>query len=208
MPVSTPAAVRRAALLAILLFLTAAPDARAQTELGKLTASDAAANDFFGWSVAVSGDLAVVGAYADGDGGSGSGSAYVFRRVGGAWVQVAKLTASDAAEGDLFGYSVAVSGSLAVGGALADDDAGPASGPAYVFALASCGAACTEAAKLTASDAVEGDLFGWSVAVSGGLAVVGAFGDDDGGSDSGSAYVFDLASCGAACTETAKLTAS
>src|SRR5690606_23772005 len=135
-------------------------------------------------------------------GGSDSGSAYVFdlASCGAACTETAKLTASDAAEGDFFGYSVAVSGSLAVVGAYLDDDGGSNSGAAYVFDLASCGAACTETAKLTASDAAENDWFGWSVAVSGSLAVVGAFGDDDGGSDSGSAYAFDLASCGAACT--------
>ena len=102
----------------------------------KLTASDAAADDSFGWSVAVSGDTAVIGAYLDDDGGSSSGSAYVFTRSGGVWSEQQKLTASDAAASDSFGYSVSVSGDTAVIGAYLDDDGGSASGSAYVFAVA------------------------------------------------------------------------
>ena len=176
----------------------------AWTQQAKLTASDAAAFDQFGFSVAVSGETAVVGAFFDDDGGSDSGSAYVFVRSGAAWTQQAKLTASDAAEGDNFGRSVAVSGETAVVGASANDDAGSNSGSAYVFVRS--GAAWTQQAKLTASDAAEGDNFGRSVAVSGETAVVGASANDDAGSNSGSAYVFVRS--GAAWTQQAKLTAS
>ncbi len=84
----------------------------------KLTASDAAGNDWLGWSVALSGDTALVGAYFDDNaGGTNAGSAYVFTRTGGVWTQQAKLTASDAAVGDIFGVSVALSGDTAVVGA-------------------------------------------------------------------------------------------
>jgi len=105
------------------------------TEQAKLTASDAAASDSFGRSVAVSGDTAVVGAVGDDDGGFTSGSAYVFTRSGATWSQQAKLTASDAAAQDFFGTSVSVSGDTAVVGADRDDDAGFDSGSAYVFEL-------------------------------------------------------------------------
>ncbi|HNU43663.1 MAG TPA: FG-GAP repeat protein, partial [Phycisphaerae bacterium] len=109
----------------------------------KLTAADAAASDRFGYSVAVSGDTAVIGAYGDDDGGSSAGSAYVFVRAGGAWSQQAKLTAADAAQGDEFGYSVAVSGDTAVIGAYQDDHAGGTdAGSAYVFDLNCTGACC------------------------------------------------------------------
>ena len=77
----------------------------------KLNASDAAAGDWFARSVSVSGDTTVIGAYWDDDGGSDSGSAYVFSRNQGGndnWGQVIKLTASDAAAGDEFGFSVSV----------------------------------------------------------------------------------------------------
>ena len=84
----------------------------------KLTASDAAAGDDFGISVSVSGDTAVVGAYYK---NSHKGAAYVFVRSGTIWNQQAKLTASDAAAGDFFGYSVSVSGDTAVVGAYGKD---------------------------------------------------------------------------------------
>ncbi|MDM8553642.1 choice-of-anchor D domain-containing protein [Desulfococcaceae bacterium HSG7] len=178
-------------------------------QTAKLTAGDAAADDFFGWSVAVSGDTAVVGAYKDDDGGTASGSAYVFERdSGGAdnWGQTAKLTASDAAADDQFGYSVAVSGDTAVVGAYHDNDDGTNSGSAYVFEKGAGWSDMTETAKLTASDAVANDEFGISVAVSGDTAVVGAYYD---GSHSGSAYVFERDNGGADnWGQTAKLTAS
>ena len=85
-------------------------DVFAFAEDAKLTASDAAAGDFFGASVAISGDTIVVGAHLNDDAGSDSGSAYVFTRSGTIWTEQAKLTASDAAAGDFFGLQVAVSG--------------------------------------------------------------------------------------------------
>ena len=108
-------------------------DAFALTENAKLTASDAAAGDAFGFSVAVSGDTAVIGAIFDDDAGSFSGSAYVFTRSGTTWTEQAKLTASDGAWGDLFGNSVAISGDTLLVGAYGDDDLGDGSGSAYVF---------------------------------------------------------------------------
>ena len=101
-------------------------------QTAKLTASDGAANDRFGISVAVSGDTVVVGAHGD-DGYRGS--AYVYVKPGGGWVnatQTAKLTASDRAADDYFGYSVAVSGDTVVVGAYGDDGS---RGSAYVFNL-------------------------------------------------------------------------
>ncbi len=161
-------------------------------EIRKLTASDAAAEDEFGYSVSISGDTAVVGAYLDDDAGSQSGSAYVFERnQGGAdnWGEVKKLTASDAAAEDEFGYSVSISGDTAVVGAYLNDDAGPQSGSAYIFERNQGGPDnWGEVKKLTTSDAIAGETFGWSVSISGDTIVVGAYLDDAG--NSGSAYVF------------------
>jgi hypothetical protein len=157
----------------------------------KLTAADAAAVDNFGISVAISGDTAVVGAYLDSTpAGSNAGSAYVFVRSAGTWAQQQKLTAADAAAGDRFGISVAVSGDTAVVGAYLDDaPAGMDSGSAYVF-VRSAGT-WAQQQKLTAADAADGDSFGVSVAVSGDTAVVGAYLDDaPAGTNAGSAYVF------------------
>ena len=101
----------------------------------KLTASDGAPGDHLGNSVAISGDTVVVGAIYDDDNGSDSGSAYVFHYDGSDWVEDAKLTASDGAESDFLGFSVAVSGSTSMVGAYADDDIVENSGSAYVFAV-------------------------------------------------------------------------
>jgi hypothetical protein len=155
-------------------------------QLHKLTASDAAVNDIFGSSVAISGNTAIVGAYRNADAGANSGSAYLFDVITGD--QIAKLTASDAKAEDWFGYSVAVSGNYAIVGAHQDDDGGTNSGSAYLFD-AQTGA---QIAKLAAADADVSDYFGYAVAVSGTIAIVGAWGDDDADSTAGSAYLFDF----------------
>ncbi len=170
----------------------------------KLNRTDGAAGDWFGYSVALAGDTALVGAHGDDDDGSASGSAYVFVRSGTVWALQAKLTAADAAADDNFGYSVALAGDTAVVGAYLDDDAGSDSGSAYVFARS--GTSWAQQAKLTAADAAADDRFGVSVSTSGDTAVVGAYWDDDAGSDSGSAYVF--ARSGTNWTQQAKLTAA
>jgi hypothetical protein len=194
--------------LIILLLGISGPTAYAVTEDDKIVAADAAAFDQFGHSVAISGTTIVVGVKMDDDAGDSSGSAYVFDCSSFPCIQTSKLTASDAAALDQFGQSVAISGTTAVVGAALDDDAGAASGSAYYFDLSTCGIACNETGKLTASDAAPTDTFGGSVSVSGTIAVVGAALDDDAGSQSGSAYYFNLSTCGAACNETGKLTAS
>ena len=173
-------------------------------EIAKLLASDGAGNDQFGTSVAVAGDTAVIGAPRDNDDGSDSGSAYVFTRSAGVWTEQQKLTASDAAASDLFGFSVAVAGDTAVIAVPLDDDNGSNSGSAYVFTRSA--GVWTEQQKLTASDAALMDLFGFRVALDGDTAVIGADSDDDNGSGSGSAYVFTRS--GSTWTEQAKLTAS
>jgi len=175
-------------------------------ELAKLTASDAA-GDKFGWSVAIAGDTIVIGAYQDDDGGSASGSAYVFRTSdgGATYVEVAKLTASDAAADDKFGWSVAIDGDTVVIGAYSKGDG---TGAVYVYRTTNGGATYDQVAKLTADDAAASDYFGRSVAIDGNTIVVGADGDDDAGSQSGSAYVFRTSDGGATYAEVAKLTAS
>ena len=158
------------------------------SETAKLIASDAAADDEFGISVALDGDTAVIGARQDDDNGSQSGSAYVFTKVSGVWSQKAKLIASDGAADDQFGISVAVSGDTVVVGARQDDDNGNQSGSAYVFTKPSSGwSNSNETAKLIASDGAADDEFGISVALDGDTAVIGARQDD---TRNGSAYVF------------------
>jgi len=176
----------------------------AWTQQAKLIASDGAAHDVFGESVAVDGDTAVIGARLDDDNGVASGSAYVYIRSGTTWAQQAKLAAVDAAALDRFGFSVAVDGDTAVIGAHLDDDNGGASGSAYVFTRS--GSAWTQQQKLTASDGAASDFFGISVAMDGDTAVIGASGDDDNGAGSGSAYVYIRS--GTTWAQQAKLAAS
>jgi len=146
-------------------------------------ANDRAAGEYFGWSVDISGDTAVVGApYGDDENGSYSGCAYIFYRNGSDWFQTAKLIAYDGTAG-YFGWSVAISGDTAVVGAFGG---GSNRGSAYVFDRQ--GSAWSWTANLVANDGVAFDYFGCSVSVSGDTAVVGAYGD---GGFSGSAYIFD-----------------
>ena len=179
------------------------------TETAKLTASDTTI--YFGWSVAISGDTLVVGAFFS---NSQQGSAYVFVEPHGGWegnlTETAKLTASDGEAGDWFGWSVAISADTLVVGARFDDNG---QGSAYVFVEpgGGWGGSLTETAKLTASDGEGGDWFGSAVAIDVETAVVGATLDDVGGNlQQGSAYVFvePGGGWGGSVTETAKLTAS
>lgn len=127
-----------------------------------LEPEDAASGSFFGSSVALSGDDAVVGAVR-------SGAAYVFVRNGGGWSQQAKLTPTDPAAAPDFGVSVAISGNAALVGAYSGSPSGP--GSAYVFARS--GSEWSQQARFTAVVPVEYDYFGASVSLSGTTAVVG-----------------------------------
>jgi hypothetical protein len=188
------------------------------TQQAKLTASDAAAFDVFGGAVAIDGDTIAVGALGDDDRGSVSGSVYLFRRddrgtadlLDDTWSQIAKLVASDGSTGDRLGEDVAIDGNTVAAGAIGDNHAGTFSGAAYVFRDTSAGGDWTSFSdtRLTASDAAAGDLFGVPVAISGDTVVVGARADDDGGTTSGAAYVYqDTSGDWTTFTET-KLTAS
>ncbi|MEM8781337.1 MAG: FG-GAP repeat protein [Planctomycetota bacterium] len=152
----------------------------------KLTADDGEAGDFFGASVGISGTTAVIGAYFDDDNGQTSGSAYLFDTTTGR--QTFKLTPRGGAAGDAFGWSVAISGTTALVGAVADDDNDPSSGSAYLFDTTTG----LQIGKITAADGAANDQFGVSVGLSGTTAIVGArFDDNDNGRNSGSAYLFD-----------------
>ena len=118
--------------------------------------------------------------------------------------KVQKLLADDGAAGDWFGLRVAVSGDTAIISADQDDDKGTDSGSAYVFIRAVDGT-WSQQAKLTADDGVAEDYFGHGVSASGNTAVISAYGDDDKGTDSGSAYVFVRAN--GTWSQQAKLTA-
>lgn len=157
------------------------------SEENKLTASDGRAGDLFGGSISLVGEAALIGAPGD----DATGSAYVFKYDAGSgtWNEEDKLTASDGETNDLFGTSASLSGDVALIGAEGD---GSYTGSAYVFRYDAGSGTWNEVAKLTASDGVAEGYFGFSVSLSGEAALIGAAGDDDNGSGSGSAYVFDL----------------
>lgn len=177
------------------------------TEQQKLTASDPAEFDEFGNAVALSedGSRALVAAAKDDDSFNGSGSVYVFLRTGTTWAQEQKLVASDAVAGAFFGYSLSLSldASYALIGAAEDDDDGESSGAAYVFLRT--GTTWTQQQKLNPLDASANDRFGCSASLShdASYALIGAYGDDDVFSNTGSAYVFTRS--GALWSEQAKL---
>jgi hypothetical protein len=196
-------------LAASLVFSLSAATATDQVELtAKLAASDGTPESVFGNHVAVSGDTAVVGApKMHHSAFRGAGAAYVFTRVGDTWIEQAKLTPSDGVAGDRFGWSVGISGDTIVVSSLWDDVGIQADqGSAYVFTRTA--GTWTEQAKLTASDGVPLDEFGFSVAVSGDDVIVGAksLGEELGVPPQGSAYVFTRT--GGAWTQQEKLTAS
>ena len=177
------------------------------SQQAKLTAADGAANDYFGVSVALSGDTALVGSFLDDVGANANqGSVYFFTRSGTTWSQQAKLTALDGAANDCFGLSVVPSGDTALVGSYLDDvGANADQGSVYVFTRS--GTTWSQQAQLTASDGAAGDNFGIRVVLSGDTALVGAWMDDIGANvDQGSAYVFTRS--GSAWSQQAKLTAS
>ena len=155
----------------------------------KLLHPEAASFDRFGGSVAIYGDTIVVSAHLDDDNGeNNSGSAHVFVRSGGNWTHQAKLLAPDGAANDYFGLRVAIYEDKIVVGAYCDKDNGVNSGSTHVFVRS--GETWTHEAKLLAPDGAANDFFGKSTAVYKDAIVVGAYGDDENGSLSGSAHVF------------------
>ena len=167
------------------------------TQQAYLKSSNTGQSDFFGYSVSLSGESLVVGAYGESsnatgvngnqadDSAGGSGAAYVFTRAGAAWTQQAYLKASNTGPVDYFGSAVAISGDTVVVGAFGEDSAArgvngsqsdnsaSASGAAYVFLRS--GSTWAQQAYLKAANADAGDWFGTSVAISGNVAAVGAY---------------------------------
>jgi hypothetical protein len=148
----------------------------ADTEQAQLTGTS---DSFFGYSVAVSGSTAIIGAWND---AGGNGAAYVYVQAGTSWSLQQKLTAGNGASGDQFGYAVAISGNTALVGAGGKSNG---QGAAYVFTRS--GTTWAQQAQLTSSDGAASDCFGCSVAVAGTSAFIGAPGKLG---NTGAAYAF------------------
>jgi len=163
------------------------PESTTWNQVAKIVGGDTVELDLFGSSVAIDGEVAVVGAKDHPGTGARTGAVYVFRYDGSAWVQEQKLLASDGAIGDGFGYAVAISGDdIIVGAYLADPP--DAAGAAYWYQYD--GETWVEKAKFTASDGKAGDWFGNSVATDGKNVTVGAYKDS---TSTGAAYTFTIA---------------
>ncbi|MFT5818996.1 MAG: hypothetical protein ACI8ZM_000218 [Crocinitomix sp.] len=189
-------------------------------ELMMVVADDRDTEDRLGWSCDIEGDFAIVGAYADDYGATNPnmGSAYVYERIGGEWIQIQKLSNSDQDDYDRFGWDVEISGDFIIVGAYGEDhdtDDGASlskAGSAYIFERGDDGV-FDEVQKLIAADRAADDEFGWSVSIHGTTAIVGAHLDDKNafgmGSfyHAGSAYIFDREIDGS-WTQTQKIVAS
>lgn len=160
--------------------VAAASDARADVGTTFVPqGSQAGSSDaFLGYSVAIDGDTAVVGAFNDG----GQGAAYVFVRTGATWALQQKLTSSDGVAGDEFGYVVAISGDTVVASAIAKASS---QGAVYIFGRS--GSAWSQQAEFSGTGVAAGDCFGCAVAARGTTAFIGSP-DRSGGT--GAAYVF------------------
>jgi len=140
-----------------------------------LLPADGTPDDQFGWSIAVDGDTAVVGAWKDSDAGDRHGSVYVFARSGETWALETKLLAADVQTLHRYGWAVGVSGDTIVVGAFGDGTNGVNSGAAYIYTRTDTGWA--QQAKLFASDARSNLEFGRDVAIDADTVVIGAPGD-------------------------------
>jgi hypothetical protein len=163
-----------------ILFVFSVPKALAVTTETKIMASDGAAGNWFGQSVSIDGDYAIVGSFV---------GAYVFYKdpVDG-WTEQKKLVGVG---GDSFGSLVAISGTNVIVSATGDDEKAINAGAAYIFSKDEDGTDnWGQVKKLTASDGVAGDSFGGSVFIDGDYAIIGAEQDQDHGYGTGAAYVF------------------
>jgi hypothetical protein len=188
----------------------------------KLVPTDRESNDWFGYSVSISGNYAIVGAFLENHDTSGAypltaaGSSYIFVKNGDSWIQQQKLVASDRDAVDAFGISVSISGDYAIVGAYFEDHDATGNnsladaGSAYIFVRN--GNNWIQQKKLVASDRAEGDHFGYAVSISGNYAIVGTYNESHDAHglnpllQAGSAYVF--VRDGSEWTEQQKLVAS
>jgi len=148
----------------------------------EVTASTGSSDDYFGHSVSIHGDYAIIGAPYDDDLGLSSGSAYIFYWDGTSWIEQAHLTASDGAAGDAFGVSVSIWGDYVLVGSQNFEPS------AYVFKRN--GSNWSEEVILSPDDVDPIDVFGYSVDLQQDQAIIGAYQDYDNGPNAGSAIVY------------------
>ncbi len=163
-------------------------------QIKKIQSSDILADDAFGYSVFISGDTAVVGAMWQDTGGSKTGAAYIFGKdEGGAgnWGQIKKIQASDKEIDDEFGRFVVISDDIVAVGSQLEDTGASSAGAVYIFGKDQGGADnWGEVKKIQSGNPQSNGYFGKSVSIYGDIMVVGAYGEDIGGSFAGAIYLF------------------
>lgn len=167
---------------------------RKWTEEAKLLPVQARPNEQVGMAVAIDGDYAWVGSRGDIENGPQTGSAYVFQNFADGWVQIARFRSREWNSDDQYGLSIAVDGTWAIVGAHGDAGKGRDAGCAYVYKRENDVWQFDE--RIYAPQGSDADYFGFSVDVSDGRLIVGAFGDDEKGNRAGAAYVFVRTSTG------------
>jgi len=179
------------------------------TQTAKLTASDAASGDNLGAAVSVSKDVIIAGAPYDDDNGSNSGSVYLYTKPSSGWADATeniKFKPSDGTTYGMFGSALSITEDIMVVGAWGD---GSLSGAAYLYIKPSSGwESMNESVKLSPSDAKTGKLFGASVAIFEDVVLIGAYKDDEKGTECGAAYIFQKGASWQDISQKAKLTAS
>ncbi|PCI07763.1 hypothetical protein COB72_09595, partial [bacterium] len=174
----------------------------------KLLADDGMEDDFFGSSVAISGDTIVVGAHSNDHDGTNSGAAYVYTRSGGVWTQRVKLSPSDAQPLDHFGAEVFIKGNLIAVGATGLSAGGSDGGAVYMYSRSVVNGTWTQGATLIASNTHQGNGFGTDIAMGTNSMVIGSsLSDEGGGFHVGAAHVFTTNDGGDTWTLQAKLIA-
>jgi len=159
-------------------------DAGIWVQQAKLTPSDFSDGAGFGFSVCMYNDYLIIGKLGDEVFGEASGSAYIFYKDNGNWIEQAKLIPSDGAACDFFGQSVAIGDGFAIVGAPFDDDHGGESGSAYIFKQID--EIWVQQTKIIAPDGEASDFFGQSVSISGSVVIIGAYSNNQ----TGSAYIY------------------
>ena len=154
----------------------------------RLEADDKSIDDYFGYSVSLSGNRALIGSYLDDNIAADAGAAYIFELSGDTWIQTAKLTASDAALEDNFGHSVSLLNDRALIGSYQTDEGAINSGSAYIFDLSA--GSWNQTTKLLSDNPNIDDWLGYSVSLTNDRALLGA--RLDGINNEGAVYIFDL----------------
>ena len=180
-------------LVSFALTIGCASESSSFTQVQKLVPQGASAADRFGTSLDMDGERAIVGS-------PGAKAAFIYRKMDGMWLEEARLADPDPALGEGFGTDVAIEGTIAM--VSGENESGV--GVVYVFE--DNGSSWAQVQEFTATVGASNDKFGYRISIDGTRVIVGSPGDNDQGTDSGAAYVFDQTDD--TWTETQKLTAS